>query len=193
MEYELANQYAQRIRQGENGLHQELVSMCIPRLLYLRKTWGFFKIPVREVVDELTSDAVADAFIDQERRELPFSICLNNTFRDRCRAREKIIREQYSKDIMARCDIQVPSFMPGSGTQPKSADVQAQTKEIVKLANDILENHEPFSKQVVMQKTRGSTYPEMAKIFSTTLNECKRVYWHDMNHLREKFNKNEVN
>ena len=33
-------------------------------------------------------------------------------------------------------------------------------------------------------------YPEMADIFKTTLNECKRVYWHDIKDLRKKLNPN---
>ena len=66
----------------------------------------------------------------------------------------------------------------------------AQDKELVKLAADILKNHEKLSKKVVYQKTRGSTYSEMADIFKTALNECKRVYWHDINDLRKKLNPN---
>ena len=56
--------------------------------------------------------------------------------------------------------------------------------EIIEKANEILATHDPFSKQVVYQKSRGSTYPDMSDIFKTTLNECKRVYWHDIDVLR---------
>ena len=66
----------------------------------------------------------------------------------------------------------------------------AQDKELVELAAAILKDHEELSKKVVYQKTRGSTYPEMADIFKAALNECKRVYWHDINDLRKKMNPN---
>ncbi|MBI9018483.1 MAG: hypothetical protein JEZ07_19780 [Phycisphaerae bacterium] len=187
MDFELANEYALRILQGEAKLHEELVTMCIPRLLYLRNTLGFRMIPEAEVVHELAADAVADALFKQETRKLPFTICLHNTFRDLCRSRKNIIRDRHIKDLFETNGIRMSPSLTG-GKQPEAVEVQVQNNEIFQLAKDILEDHEPFSKKVVIQKSRGFTYLEMAKTYDKEDKECKRVYWHDMNQLRAIFN-----
>jgi len=191
MDFDMANQYAEQIRQGkEDQLFQELITMCIPYLLYLRKKLGFHNISLKDVRTELAADAVSDAIMAQQIRKLPFSICIHNTFRDLCRKRNRIIREHDTDNIISNCDIEESRKVMGGGTRYPSPQVKAQDNELVELANNILKNHNRFSKQVVCQKTRGSTYLDMADIFSTTLNECKRVYWHDINHIREKLNPN---
>ncbi|MCK5000307.1 MAG: hypothetical protein KAS23_12260, partial [Anaerohalosphaera sp.] len=91
------------------------------------------------------------------------------------------------------CDVAGLPLIVGMGTHTPSAEVRVQDAEQVELANKIMDNHDLFSKKVVYQKMKGSTYPEMADIFSTTLNECKRVYWHDMNHIRKQFGQNYEN
>ena len=93
-------------------------------------------------------------------------------------------------DIVSQCDIEESRKVMGGGTRYPSPQVKAQDNELVELAENILKNHDDLSKKVVYQKTRGSTYPEMVDIFSNTLNECKRVYWHDINDLRKKLNPN---
>ena len=177
MDFKVANEYVQRIEQGENGeLLKKLSGLCLPYFLSLRKRLGFYGIPESEVRNELTSDAISKAFIDQKRRGLPYSFCLHNAFRDCCRERLKSIREQYNDDIFDKIIHQ--RYIP--------PDYQAQVNEIEELVSRILEDHEPLSKQVVFQKMKGSTYPEMAEIFRTTSNECKRVYWHDFNDIQKK-------
>ena len=194
MNFETANNYAKQLKQGADAeLHQKLADMCTSYLLYLRNTLGFRCIPVRDITQELAMDAVSDAIMVQESRNLPFTICLHNTFRDRCRQRVRIIREQNTIGIMGECDIVDSSLVIGMGTRALSAENKAQNAEQLELANTILDNHDRFSKKVIHQKMKGSTYPEMADIFSSTLNECKRVYWHDITHLRKKFGQNHVN
>lgn len=188
MDFDLANQYAKQILEGKDDRYQELVKMCLPYLYYLRKKMGFYRISLKEVKNELAADAVSDAIMAQQIRELPFSICIHNSFRDICRKRNRIIREHDTNNIVSQCDIDESREVVGGGTRYPSPQAKVQDNELVELANNILKNHNRFSKQVVYQKTRGSTYPEMADIFSTTLNECKRVYWHDINHIREKLN-----
>ena len=190
MDFDLVNQYAKQILEGKDDQYQELVKMCLPYLYYLRKKLGFCSISLKEVKNELAADAVSDAIMAQRIRELPFSICIHNSFRDICRKRNRVIREHDTNNIFSQCDIDESREVVGGGTRYPSPQVKVQDSELVEFANNILKNHNPFSKQVVYQKTRGSTYPEMADIFSTTLNECKRVYWHDINHIREKLNPN---
>ena len=122
----------------------------------------------------------------QERRNLPFTICLHNAFRDCCRRRLRSIREQDIRGMINKCDIRSLPKVIGLGPPRKTAEDQVEDDEIVELARNILKNHDRFSRQVVYQKTRGSTYPEMAVIFGKVLDECKRVYWHDIDHLRSK-------
>ncbi|HDY87776.1 MAG TPA: hypothetical protein ENH82_06610 [bacterium] len=190
MDFDLANQYAKQILEGKDGQHQKLVKMCLPYLYYLRKKLGFYSISLKEVKNELATDAVSDAIMAQRRRELPFSICIHNSFRDICRKRNRITREHDMNDIVSQCDIEESRKVMGGGTRYPSPQVKAQDNELVELAENILKNHDDLSKKVVYQKTRGSTYPEMVDIFSNTLNECKRVYWHDINDLRKKLNPN---
>ena len=194
MDYNLANSYAEQIKHGGGAeLHQKLARMCTSYLLYLRKKLGFYCISELEIKSELAADAVSDAIMAQGRRNLPFTICLQNAFRDCCRERVRIIREQNTNDLIDKCDIAGLTLVVGMGTQSRSAETKVQNAEQVELANDILESHDRFSKKVIYQKMRGSTYPEMADIFNTTLNECKRVYWHDIHHIRKEFGQNYEN
>ena len=190
MDFNRANQYAAKIEQsGDTQQHEELVSMCIPYLLHLRTKLGFHSISPREVKNELASDAVADAIM-KDCGKIPFVYRLKNTFRDLCRKRERITREHDSQKMISQCDIRIPKLLMGTSTPPPSPPAQSQDNELIELTNNILTDHDPFSKKVVYQKTRGSTYPEMSNVFETTSNECKRVYWHDINHIREKLNPN---
>ena len=194
MDYSLANNYAEQIKQGSGAeLHQKLANMCTSYLLYLRKKLGFYCIPVREITRELGADAVSDAIMAQEKRNLPFTICLHNAFRDRCRQRKRIIDDKYTKDVKSMCSIAGLPLVVDMGAQVPTAEVQVQNKEQIQLANKILDNHDRFSKKIVYQKMRGSTYPEMAEIFNTSQNECKRVYWHDMKDIRKQFEQNYEN
>ena len=190
MDFDLANQYAKQILEGKDGQHQKLVKMCLPYLYYLRKKLGFYSISLKEVKNELATDAVSDAIMAQRRRELPFSICIHNSFRDICRKRNRILREHDTGNIINQCDIEEPRKTMSSAARYPSPPAWAQDNELVELAMNILKEHSRLSKKIVYQKTRGSTYPEMADIFSNTLNECKRVYWHDINDLRKKLNPN---
>jgi hypothetical protein len=194
VDYNVANNYAEQIKQGSGAeLHQKLANMCTSYLLYLRKKLGFYCIPVREITHELGADAVSDAIMAQEKRNLPFTICLHNAFRDCCRQRVRIIREQNTNDLMDKCDIAGLPLVVGMGAHAPSAEAKVQNAEQIEFANTILDNHNRFSKRVIYQKIKGSTYPEMADIFNTTLNECKRVYWHDIYHIRKKFGQNYEN
>lgn len=188
MDFKQANEYADQIaKTGDRELHNSLVSMCIPYLVHLRTKLGYCSISKREVRDELASDAVSDAIMKDGNNKV-FVYRLKNTFRDLCRIRIRIIREHDSNQRIAECDIRLPKLLMGTSTSPPSPPVQSQVNEIVKLANEILVNHDPFSRKVVLQKTRGATYPDMSDIFETTSNECKRVYWHDLNHIRALLN-----
>ena len=189
MDYELIDQCAERMRKDDNKLRDELVSLCIPYLLHIRIKWGFQSIPVKEVKDELVSDAIAEAFIKQTKGSLRFSLRLRNTFRDLCRARVKILRQERNIDIADACGISPPSSAFRGNTQPGSPNAEPDQNEKIRLVKEILQNHDPFSKKVVYEKVRGSTYAEMADIFGTLWVECKRVYWRDLYHLRKKLNK----
>jgi DNA-directed RNA polymerase specialized sigma24 family protein len=194
VDFKIANRYAEQVSQGgDDKLRQQLTAMCYPHLFRLRKKLGFYGISEKEIMQELAADAVSDAIMVKGKRNLPFSICLHNTFRDRCRQRMKSIREQYVGDIMEICDISSPGFMIGVGARPYSAPDQAQNNELLKLAHKAINKHDRFSKKVIFQKMKGSTYPEMAEIFDETVNECKRVYWHDMNHIRKQIGQNYEN
>ena len=190
MDFDMANRYAKEILEGKDDQYQKLVKMCLKYLYYLRKKLGFHSISQGEIKKDLASDAVSDAIMAQQRRGLPFSICIHNSFRDLCRKRNRITREHDTQNIISQCDIEEPGKKMPSMVRFPSPSAWAQDKELVELAADILKNHEELSKKVVYQKTRGSTYPEMADIFKTALNECKRVYWHDINDLRKKMNPN---
>ena len=187
MNYKLANQYANQIKLGGNGeILKKLVSMCIPRLLYWRLKLEFYRIPIADIKKDLAADAVSTAIVTQKIRNLPFTICLHNAFRDCCRLRRKSLREQDRKGIIDKCDIYSVRSVLGMGPRRPPAEGQMEDDEIVELAYNILKTHDRFSRQVVCQRTRGSTYPEMAEIFGETLDKCKRVYWHDIDHLRSK-------
>jgi len=189
MDFDLANQCAEEFGEGENlQKYEKLVDMCIPYLLSIKKRFGFQSITYKDVKRELAKDAVSDAIMKMKRLDKPFMPCLQNSFRDLCRKQIRITREHDTRKIIGKCDIKMPSLIMGVGSQPHSPFFQSQDNELIELADNILKDHEPFSKRVVYQKTRGSTYPEMSNIFKKTLNECKKVYWHDINDIREKLN-----
>ena len=191
MNFDLANQYAKEILEGRDVHHRELVKMCIPYLYHLRKKLGFHIISLAEIKKELATDAVSDAIMAQRRRRLPFTICVHNTFRDLCRQRIRILREHDTDNLFSQCDLVEPrKIFGGSKKRYLSPPVKAQDKELIELTENILKNHEELSKKVVYEKTRGSTYPEMAYVFDTELKDCKKIYWHDINDLREKLNPN---
>ncbi len=191
MDFDLANEYAEQIRQGQDEHYKCLVKMCIPYLLGLRKRLGFYCISLRDVTEELAADAVSDAIMEVQRRQLPFTICLHNAFRDLCRKRLRTTREHDTDEIMDKCDIPQESRAYRINSRYPSPPVWSQDQELTEMVHNILTtDHEPFSTQVIYEKTRGSTYPEMAELFKTTLNECKRVYWHDVTELRNKLNPN---
>lgn len=190
MDFDLANQYAKQILEGKDDQYHKLVKMCLPYLYYLRKKLGFYSISLKEVKNELAADTVSDAIMAQQKRGLPFSICIHNSFRDLCRKRNRITREHDTQNIVSQCGIEGHSKLICDSTKHPSPQIKAQDKELVELATDILKNHDELSKKAVYQKTRGSTYPEMADIFKIALNECKRAYWHDINDLRKKLNPN---
>jgi len=187
MDFELANSIANRVSQGENsGLYQQLVQMCIPYCLYLKQKLGFYQILQKDVAKELAADGVSDAIMVKENRGLPFVICLHNTFRDRCREMCRIIREHSQKDIANKCDVQNPPNVIGVGPRRPSPPIQAARNEEKKIFRTELEKHGKFSKTLIYQRMRCLTYKEMAAIFDTTINECKRVFWHDFNLIRNK-------
>lgn len=187
MNFEFANQCAERISKGENtGLFERLVSECTSYLLRLRIRFGFHQIHIQDVIHELAADAVTDSITDKKRGNLPFAICLCNAFRDVCRQRYRIIREHSKENIIAACDIKDPPPVIGVGPKRPSSEIQAQRNEEKEIFQKELENHEKFSKKVVYERMRCSTYKEMAEVFGETLNECKRVYWHNFNIIREK-------
>jgi hypothetical protein len=193
-DYNLANNYARQIGQGSNAhRYPELTNMCTSYFLYLRKKLGFYCIPEKEIIRELAFDAVSDAIMAQGKRNLPFTICLQNSFRDLCRKHERIINDKYIQTVKGMCSIAGISLVIDMGAQVPSAEVQVHNADEIQLANAILDNHDRFSKKVVYQKSRGSTYPDLADVFSTTDNECKRVYWHDIRHIRKQFGQNYEN
>ena len=191
MDFDLANRYAEEISQGGNQeRHKELVAMCVPYLLFLKKRFGFHCILRGEVKNELAADAVSDAIVDRQRRNLPFTLCLQNTFRDLCRKRVRITREHDTGNIIGQCDMILHGSLVGVSTPLPPPSAKAQDKELIKLTKTILRDHDSFSKKAVYHKIKGSTYPEMSDILKTTSDECKRVYWHDINDIRKKLNPN---
>ena len=187
MDFEHANQLADRISQGENsGLYEQLVRECVPYCLYLKQKLGFHQILQKDVAKELAADGVSDAIMIKENRGLPFVICLHNTFRDRCREMCRIVRERSKENITTKCDIQNPPPVIGVGPRRPSLPTQAARKEEKEIFRTELEKHEKFSKALIYQRMRCLTYKEMAAIFDTTINECKRVFWHDLNLIRNK-------
>lgn len=187
MDFEQVNSIADRISKGENsGLYEQLVRECVPYCLYLKQKLGFLQILDTEVAREFAADAVSDAIIVKENRGLPFAICLHNTFRDRCRQIYRSIRERAREDILKICEVQNPPSTIGTGPKKPSPPIQAERNEEKELFRNELENHEKFSKTLIYQRMRCLAYKEMAAIFDTTINECKRVFWHDFNAIKNK-------
>lgn len=186
MDFKAANELADRfIREESESIYQQLVKMCIPYLLFVKDRFGFFCVTARDVVNELASDAVFDAITAKSKRNLPFTICLQNTFRDCCRKRIRIIREHAKEGFLTKCEIRNPPTVIGVGPRRPSVELQVQREEEKQLFRDELERHGPFSRKLIYQRMRGSTFPEMVRIFETPFNECKNIYWHDINNIRD--------
>jgi len=181
---DLADHSLERISQGDDKQFQELLSACVPFFLSVRETYGFFHIPVENIKEGLAAEAINKAFINHKTKNRCFSFYLVNAFRDCCRDISRGETQERLAKIVKKCGLESASTF-SHGTQPIPSEVQAQRSEFVEQVCLILKDHPPFSKKLVFEKTRGSTYPEMADINHTSLNECKRVYQHDIYHIRK--------
>ena len=186
--YVLADHCLERICQGDDKQFQNLLSACIPFFLSFRKKYGFSHIPVEDVKEELAAEAVNRAFIKHKMNDKRFSFYLINAFRDCCRERTRNTNPTRITSIIDKCGLQF-TLNIGRSKQPISSEVQAKRSEFVEQVCLILKDHPPFSKKLVFERTRGSTYPEMASIYRKSLNECKRVYEHDIYHIRKSINR----
>ena len=166
---------------GNESLLPELIAECLPYLYSLRARFRYFRIPQDEVRLDLATDAVSDAMMRMREHNLPFCMCLQNAFRDRCRKRLKILREQSINDVLSGN----LAVLVKPSSQADSPEAQIQKDEIFEKAREILDHHEPFSQKVVYQRMDGLTYTELIELFSKPLNECKRVYGHDLYHMRK--------
>ena len=184
----LADHYLERICQGDDKQFKNLLSACIPFFLSFRKKYGFSHIPVDDVKEELAAEAVHRAFISHKINNKRFSFYLINAFRDCCRERTRIENSGRIDNIIDKCGLQF-ALNAGRSKQPISSEVRAQRNEFVEQVFLILKDHPAFSKKLVFERTRGSTYPEMASIYRKSLNECKRVYEHDIYHIRKNINR----
>ena len=183
-----ADECLERVGQGDNEQFQNLLSACMPFFLYFRKKYGFSHIPVDEVKEVLAAEAINRAFIKHKMNDKRFSFYLINTFRDCCRERTRIGNQTRITDIIDKCGLQF-ALNAGRSKQPISAEIQAERNEFVEQVHFILKDHPPFSKKLVFEKTRGSTFPEMASLYRKSLNECKRVHQHDIYHIRKNINR----
>ena len=168
---------------------QELVQACLPFFLYFRQRNGFSFIPASDVKEELAAEAISRAFISHKMRNGHSAFYLMNAFRDCCRERARA-RESTRIDEMAeRLGLDSASIV-GQHTQIPSPDVQARRSEFMDHVLQILEDHPAFSKKLVLEKVRGSTFPEMADLNGVSVKECKRVHQHDIYHLRKNISQN---
>ena len=187
MDFELANQWADRISRGENGgLHKKLVSLCMPYFFYLKRRFGFNDISSDDIKKELANSAVNMAASIKGEKGKPFTICLQNAFRDCCRELQRIIRERYAGDLLAEIDEVViePRKTVAGGRKQTSSVFKAQKQEEMEAVREELRMHENLSKKIIIRKMKGSTYQEMALSFNKPFNECKKVFWHNVNTIR---------
>jgi hypothetical protein len=183
----LADRYLERICQGDDKQFQNLLSACIPFFLSFRKKYGFSHIPLDDVKEELAAEAINRAFMRHKINNKRFSFYLINAFRDCCRERTRIENSERIDKIIDKHGLQF-ALNAGRSKQPIPPEVQAQRSEFVEQVCLILKDHPSFSKKLVFERTRGSTYPEMATIYRKSLNECKRVYQYDIYHIRKNIN-----
>ena len=187
MDFELANQWADRISRGENGgLHKKLVSLCMPYFFYLKRRFGFNDISSDDIKKELANSAVNMAASIKGEKGKPFTICLQNAFRDCCRELQRIIDETRINGIRANigeAQVEARATMAG-GRKMISPVFEAQKQEEIEAVCGELIKHEKFSKEIIIKKMRGSTYQEMALSFNEPFSKCKKVYWHDLNIIR---------
>ena len=184
----LADDCLERIRQGDERQFENLLSACIPFLLCFRKKFGYFHIPVEDVKEDLAFEAINRAFINHETKNKPFSFFLINAFRDCCRRRTRTENSERITKIVDKCGLQ-HTLDFGQNPQPIPPDVQVQRDEFVEQVRLILKDHPSFSKKLVFEKMRGATFPEMVSMYRESLNECKRVYQHDIYHIRKNINR----
>lgn len=189
MDYEKANQIADRIRNGENSkLYRELASMCTPYLLYIKKKFRFHRIPHQVAKDELVHDAVADSIVPI-RKGKPFTLCLQNAFRDCCRDWIKNYRHQKIAELWEEFsfdDFETTGYA-GNKKFPLP-DIVAAKCEMSKLLHEELMKDEPFSREVVFRRIGGDNYEEIAKDKDSTHRECKNTFWRNLDHLEKRMN-----
>jgi len=171
---------------------QELMEACLPFFLYFRQRNGFSFIPASDVKEELAAEAISRAFISHKMRNGHSAFYLMNAFRDCCRERAKTEDRTRIVKIVEKCGPEL-SLGIGQSRQPLSPDVQARRSEFMDQVLQILEDHPAFSKKLVLEKVRGSTFPEMADLNGVSVNECKRVHQHDIYHLRKNISQDHSN
>ena len=191
MDFKLADEYAERIQSGDGDeLFEELIRMCTPYLLDLRKRFGFYRIPPKEVRNEIVADTVSDAIVKNSSK-LPFSYRLQNTFRNLCRQKEKTLKDRSRKHLERLIEKhQALGFsIAGLDLHRSIAEPELQQREEKSLVLEALKGHPEFSKKVVFQRFRGSTFPEISEIYQKAFDECKRVFWHDFYHIQKELSR----
>ena len=98
-----AEQFGQEI---SNEQLQDIIQICMPYFMFLRKTYKFFRIPIEDIKNEIAPFAMSQAFLIQQRRKVSFSYCLQNAFRDCCRQHLKQLDERATGNIISQCDIE---------------------------------------------------------------------------------------
>lgn len=184
MDFRIADQLADRIIKGGNGdLYQTLVQMCIPYLMSVKRRYGFWRVTKKTVVDELAAAAVSDGISRQKLLGRTFMVWLPNAFRDHCRRVDREIRQEKLRKAIEECGI---SYSPRTiGAHPeKRPDEKAADNEALRSIWEELAKHEEGSKAAVAERTRGSSYQEIATILGRTADQCKTVYWHDARLIR---------
>ncbi len=187
MDYKKANQIAERIRNGENSvLYKELALMCTPYLLWVKKKYKFYCIPDDDAKRILVYEAVNDSIVPI-RKNKPFTICLQNAFRNCCRDWIKNYHHKKRAKIWAEFDFNdYETAGYGGSKENLSPEVVASEGEMIKALMEELMKDGQFSREVIFRRMSGDSYAEIAEAKKKTHSECKNVFWCNFDHLKKR-------
>jgi hypothetical protein len=160
----------------------ELVEAVTPYLLWVRRRFEFFHIPVSETREVIIPSATHEAIALAGARSVPFVSVVRNVFRDHCREWSQHHRDLQLDELEA---VLAPRPL---ATRPDRRSAEAQgpvTPELVGAVMEALAHESPACQVLVQMHTRGATDAEIAIALDCDPTDCKNERVRNIRHMRD--------
>jgi hypothetical protein len=161
--FKRVHELVHEVANGRNGkLLQELICLCTPYVVKVRRRLGFQIVPLDIVKDEVVSTGVHMAIVRLSKDHQYFFQLLQNEARNALRKEKKAILERQADRLAGELLHNMGNDAPGlleSGGQ--SVLDRVTEDEIERLARRELEEEDAQCQRIINLWTRGSGYGEI--------------------------------